>query len=896
MKNTNLKGVLVFAAAIIAIFSMLVLSTELAEAKISDKNKETYANIVMFAYFSDDSTESENLDHGSEQARDKVISIFDGDYGRSFKGYMNKISYGKLEVVNILPQDNGKTIEWYKLSMPASQQNDTAIINELVGKVPGIQDKTVDYNNDGYIDNLTVVLKCDKSSNIVSHKSDYPGSLSYCGKNVGTYNILNSYNLIGYNTVTSFGNEGGLIAHEFMHSLGYPDLYENGEESTYPVHVWDIMAYSSPYQSYPLAYMRKHFFGWIDIDTITENKTGLRLDEQSNQDGNQAFVLKSPLDDTEFFVAEFRKKPEGAAWQLTDALDTKIGGSGIIVYRINTKVEKLSNHFGETGVYVFRPQPGQNGYTEAAGPNAMQAFLSKESGRTSIGSSDLSKGLEDGALTFSNGTNSGIVISNISSAAGESMTFDVSIPDAAELDMWQDTGFAQGASTDSGIMMTSMTCDSSNKLQYLMTYSAGSFKAYKFDGSSWTPFGNTIDAETYSPSLKTVYAGGKLYFAYISDKYELKIMQYDPAADEWKTAGSIQDVGNSFDMIADNGKLYIAAEETGSGYYNGAALYRLEGESLKKLNSYCSSGLYGQPYVAVVKGTVYVSARNASGNVIEVYRYDDASSAFCKITNGEMAAGTYSMTEHEGKLCIAAGGDDLTVSMYDGNSWHTGSSSGISCMDPQAVSIKGKLYVMLSMEQSGKGNLRVYSYDSAKDSFDMEGTDVDSAAEYYAIAPSPYGILASYVDKTTGSIKVKRRGADDVMPDVNETVPEEKPEIKPDAATETKPAAGTVVKPFRINPAKTSLKSVKKGRRSFTARWSRKTAQVTGYQLQYSTSSKFSAKKTRSKYIKKNKTVSVTIKKLKSGKKYYVRIRTYKKIGKITYYSGWSKARTVRVK
>ena len=48
--------------------------------------------------------------------------------------------------------------------------------------------------------------------------------------------------------------------------------------------------------------------------------------------------------------------------------------------------------------------------------------------------------------------------------------------------------------------------------------------------------------------------------------------------------------------------------------------------------------------------------------------------------------------------------------------------------------------------------------------------------------------------------------------------------------------------------------------------------------------------------IKENKITSSTIKKLKAKKKYYVRIRTYKKVNGKTYYSGWSKAKNVTTK
>ena len=82
-------------------------------------------------------------------------------------------------------------------------------------------------------------------------------------------------------------------------------------------------------------------------------------------------------------------------------------------------------------------------------------------------------------------------------------------------------------------------------------------------------------------------------------------------------------------------------------------------------------------------------------------------------------------------------------------------------------------------------------------------------------------------------------------------------------------------------------------KRGFTAKW-KKVSGVTGYQLQYSTSKKF--KKAKTVRIKKAKTVKKTVKKLRSKKRYYVRIRAYKKVNGKIYYSKWSKAKAIRVK
>ena len=55
-------------------------------------------------------------------------------------------------------------------------------------------------------------------------------------------------------------------------------------------------------------------------------------------------------------------------------------------------------------------------------------------------------------------------------------------------------------------------------------------------------------------------------------------------------------------------------------------------------------------------------------------------------------------------------------------------------------------------------------------------------------------------------------------------------------------------------------------------------------------------KNTKTVKIKKAKTASKKITDLKSSKKYYVRIRTYKIVNKKTYYSSWSKKKNVTTK
>ena len=82
---------------------------------------------------------------------------------------------------------------------------------------------------------------------------------------------------------------------------------------------------------------------------------------------------------------------------------------------------------------------------------------------------------------------------------------------------------------------------------------------------------------------------------------------------------------------------------------------------------------------------------------------------------------------------------------------------------------------------------------------------------------------------------------------------------------------------------------LKKAKKSFTASWNTD-ARVDGYQIQYSLKKNF--KKAKTKYSKSNK---IKVKKLKSKKTYYVRVRAYKKINGKNVYSAWS-TKKVKVK
>lgn len=97
---------------------------------------------------------------------------------------------------------------------------------------------------------------------------------------------------------------------------------------------------------------------------------------------------------------------------------------------------------------------------------------------------------------------------------------------------------------------------------------------------------------------------------------------------------------------------------------------------------------------------------------------------------------------------------------------------------------------------------------------------------------------------------------------------------------------------FKIVPKGTKLTKINKYRKALTVKWKRQSnkmskTRITGYQIQLATNPEFTANK-KTVTVKGYKNTSKKVKKLKSKKKYYVRVRTYKTISGTKYCSPWS--------
>lgn len=159
--------------------------------------------------------------------------------------------------------------------------------------------------------------------------------------------------------------------------------------------------------------------------------------------------------------------------------------------------------------------------------------------------------------------------------------------------------------------------------------------------------------------------------------------------------------------------------------------------------------------------------------------------------------------------------------------------------------------------------------------------------------PGPLGDNAAY---RSVRVMVKGTKQDEVKDSKPATKPSEPATTPSTTPSTTQPTTkpSTTKNTETVKPKKTSIKKLSKGKKKFTVTWA-KVSGVKGYQIQYSSDKKLK-KNNKSVTVTKQKTTKATVKKLKSKKKYYVRVRTYKTVNGKKIYSSWSKVKSVKTK
>lgn len=474
-------------------------------------------NLVLMVNFSEDGANTFQTDFSRYQ---EMYTGPESEPNRSLSQYISTISDGQVTVNTYFPQVVNNVFLPVTIQGSASDYPDAPSGEQFVQQVItaaqnmselSFPSKLDSMRGDDYIDNLTIIVQVDENNTsgaFGSRKADWGDNQTLLhGWHVGAYNVLPT-NMLRLGT--NYDQGYALASHEFLHTLGAPDLYRTAGEAGDPVgRWWDLMAGPNLTASYPLAYTRSEL-RWMDIETLKESGT-YTLWPAEGASGNRAYILKTSRSDSEFFVVEYRKKPENK-----QDYDYYIPESGLIVYRVNNAVDYHTNKEGNNYIYVFRKDTTD---LAKAQENAFKATVGGQY-RSSLGSSDLNAHYTSDTIFYSDGSNSGIVIDNVVTKEDGSVSFDVEFP----------------------------------------VLSADSY---------WLPKGESINGLS-SPAITGDTTGNSLYLAGIvneNGKNQLKIYSLEASDSSWKVMQAAADVGwgSQVDILSVAGKVYVAYTDA-SGY------------------------------------------------------------------------------------------------------------------------------------------------------------------------------------------------------------------------------------------------------------------------------------------------------------------------------------------
>lgn len=272
----------------------------------------------------------------------------------------------------------------------------------------------LDQDDDGYIDNIALIVSGNAVYNSVlwGHMwglVDYEVTIK--GKRVRTYTLE-----------TQSDSTSSVLVHEFMHVLGFPDLYRYHDDGD-PVGRWDVMASTNRDEPQMAnVAMRYLYAGWgaaipeATLGEVTELVASARYQEHPNLPR----AVRVKLSDTQDLVCEFRSKAGSG-------FDAGTPVSGLILFRVNRSIDTGNMDGPPDAYYVYREGISTGRSAEGvplSSTSANKAALSSEAGRTTFGSTIvLGQWIYlDDAPTF---TKTGVMISQVGSASGATIKFVV---------------------------------------------------------------------------------------------------------------------------------------------------------------------------------------------------------------------------------------------------------------------------------------------------------------------------------------------------------------------------------------------------------------------------------------------------------------------------------------
>lgn len=750
------RALAVMLAMLLAV--TLPLPETVGAGKVQAAGTTEIANVVICVKYQGDSEDVFNATNGQDSSSNyyrsnwqEIKKMYNSDPD-SFSNYISEVTEGKVHVTNYFPQElsGGQGVKPLVLSQTGS--DDDGMVSEILKAVAdgrisisGIQGK-LDNRQAGILDNLTIIVQGNAvEGGETAIRKTYAGTGSFNGLRVMDYNMIPSNKLVSADAGLHVLMQQGVIAHEFLHSLGLPDLYYGAGGDKSPVGWWDVMASVSCFLQYPLSYLRARQ-GWIPMKTITQSGT-YTLTAVSELGGNQVFVLQTPLSDTELICLEYRKKSNDP-----NQFEYSLPSSGLLMYRVDNKVEDLTNIRGEDYIYVYRPG------TATHDANALrQAALDVTAGETSYGSTDLTANYTQNTLFYSDGTNSGIRLSDLKlSADQKQLTFTVTFANYENSGVWDKLG--EGVSGQFSEEPDVCVDPATGNLYAAYTemvsgsYNATQVRVMRWNGTAWQQVGQTI-SNARMPALAV--CGGEVYLSYCKSTWD-GIVYCKLGSNTWSQAAAYAtQYPRSMQFVVDGDEIYGAFQESlASGVR--LVVYDIKGRKTVT-NSLTTSQDFSNPALVKSGNSIYMVCSEFPGSTVQIKEYNMSNCRWSTVyTIAGTGTNTHDIVKQGQKLYAFAGntGQGAYLAVFDGNSW---SSSPVVSMNQ---------FYSVSLETVG-GQVYLAYYDtSARKTFLLRGTgttleqysdQLGTGLDFLKIVGHGDTLYAAVRAENTGTMQVRKK-------------------------------------------------------------------------------------------------------------------------------------------
>ena len=335
-------------------------SENIAVTDTNKGNKLTHSkinNICVCIKFKGESDDKFNEIYGGLSG---LNGLFNGKKD-SLKSYLEEVSHNEMNVnTKIYPNASGKIVAYEDKNelnyyLPYSDDNKKGYKDELEkwqrekelinGAVAFVKSKipmnvNFDVNKDGNIDGMFFVTTA---------TSNESSELLWPHKTQTDLKINSKLKLKDYTIISDVGSQrlSRILIHEYMHILGFPDMYSYKEYITSGVGYWSIM--SEGYTD-PTIYEEYKYGGWINDNQIVEirNDGEYSLGSSSNYEDSKIMAYKITIPNSdEYLMLEYRTAD-------IKNYSKDVINPGLLVYRVNPNNE--GNSSGNYEVFVFRDE------------------------------------------------------------------------------------------------------------------------------------------------------------------------------------------------------------------------------------------------------------------------------------------------------------------------------------------------------------------------------------------------------------------------------------------------------------------------------------------------------------------------------------------------------------